>query len=51
MLLIVEKEKVFLSSNTGTSDTKKAINIIVYKILERSRAYKPMILDLEQGLT
>lgn len=47
MFLIVEKEKVFLSSNS----TKKAINIIVYKILERSRAYKPMILDLEQGLT
>lgn len=52
MFLIVEKEKnlSLLKFKYRYSDTKRAINILVYKVLKQSRVYKPMIIS-EQGLS
>lgn len=44
------KRKSLLKFKYRYSDTKRAINILVYKVLKQSRVYKPMIIS-EQGLS
>lgn len=44
------KRKSLLKFKYRYSDTKRAINILVYKVLIRSRVYKPMLIS-EQGLS
>lgn len=44
------KRKSLLKFKYRYSDTKRTINILVYKVLKRSRVYKPMIIS-EQGLS
>lgn len=44
------KRKSLLKFKYRYSDTKRTINILVYKVLKQSRVYKPMIIS-EQGLS
>lgn len=45
-----KRKKSLLKFKYRYSDTKRAINILVYKVLKQSRVYKPMIIS-EQGLS
>lgn len=50
VFLNCRKRKSLLKFIYRYSDTKRAINILVYKVLKQSRVYKPMIIS-EQGLS
>lgn len=50
VFLNCRKRKSLLKFKYRYSDTKRAINILVYKVLKQSRVYKPMIIS-EQGLS
>lgn len=45
-----KRKKSLLKFKYRYSDTKRTINILVYKVLKQSRVYKPMIIS-EQGLS
>lgn len=50
VFLNCRKRKSLLKFIYRYSDTKRAINILVYKVLKQSRVYKTMIIS-EQGLS
>lgn len=50
VFLNCRKRKSLLKFIYRYSDTKRAINILVNKVLKQSRVYKPMIIS-EQGLS